>query len=60
MFEGSFANRAIAIEFAKTFGKVYQKGLIYKHFSYDIFGRVYTMIKSFPTGMSMRVVFGSL
>ena len=48
--------RAIALDISKAFDKVWHKGLLHKISSYGISGRVFSVIKSFLTGRSMKVV----
>ena len=48
--------RVIILDNSKAFDKVWHKGLLHKITNYGIKGRVYSVLKSFLTGRSMKVV----
>ena len=48
--------RVITLDISNAFDKVWHKGLLHKITSYGIKGRVYSVLKSFITGRSMKVV----
>ena len=52
----TFDARAIALDISKAFDKVWHKGLLHKIASYGITGRVFSVIQSFLTGRTMKVV----
>ena len=48
--------RVVTLDISKAFDKVWHKGLLHNITSYGIKGRVYSVLKSFLTGRSMKVV----
>ena len=48
--------RAIALDISKAFDKVWHRGLLHKISSYGISGRIFSVIKSFLSGRTMKVV----
>ena len=54
--DSTYDARAIALDISKAFDQVWHKGLLHKLFSYGISGRIYSIIKSFLSSRSMKVV----
>ena len=54
--DSTYDARAIALDISKAFDQVWHKGLLHKLSSYGISGRVHSIIKSFLSGRSMKVV----
>ena len=54
--DSTYDARTIALDISKAFDQVWHKGLLHKLSSYGISGRIYSIIKSFRSSRSMKVV----
>ena len=54
--DSTYDARAIALDISKVFDQVWHNGLLHKLSSYGISGRIYSIIKSFLSSRSMKVV----
>ena len=56
VLDTSFDARIIALNISKAFDKVWHKGLLNKLKGYGLGGRVLSILKSFLSGRSMKVI----
>ena len=54
--DNGYITRAIALDISKAFDKVWHEGLLHKVSSYGITGKTFSIIKSFLTSRSLKVV----
>ena len=54
--DGGHISRAIALDISKAFDKVWHEGLLHKVSCYGITGKTFSVVKSFLTSRSLKVV----